>query len=138
MRETAKIKSSSVTFRFLGASLQGYGYIRFLTEVLHPYRFRPDERFRGERPGVPPVWRSSVDQTSRLLSIADEKSDVPLVVVEIQRCEVRNVFVHVYAYWEFHPGGWPARARKSANATNHTRVKAPNPRESVMVDTRIF
>ena len=25
------------------------------------------------------------------------------MVIEIQRCEARNIFVHRYTYWELHP-----------------------------------
>ena len=48
-------------------------------------------------------FSSDLERGAAPRSIADEKSDVPLVVVEIQRCEVRNIFVHRYAYWELHP-----------------------------------
>ena len=48
-------------------------------------------------------FSSDLERGAAPRSIADDKSEVPIVVLEIQRCEVRKFFDHRYTYWELHP-----------------------------------
>ena len=48
-------------------------------------------------------FSSDLERGAAPRSIADDKSEVLILVIEIQRCEARNIFVHRYTYWELHP-----------------------------------